>query len=104
VKGRAVRVDVSTSAVFRVALYYGFAGFGGGYSVLAQLRRDLVERRKWLSACWRCSGGLVRVVVPIGVMTFGGGLAMIPAIDHMVVSEQGWLGPKVFADAIALRS
>jgi chromate transporter len=37
-------------AVFRVALYYGFAGFGGGYSVLAQLRRDLVERRKWLSA------------------------------------------------------
>ena len=37
-------------AVFRVALYYGFAGFGGGYSVLAQLRRDLVEKRAWLSA------------------------------------------------------
>ena len=37
-------------AVFRVALYYGFAGFGGGYSVLAQLRRDLVEKRGWLSA------------------------------------------------------
>jgi chromate transporter len=37
-------------AVFRVALYYGFAGFGGGYSVLAQLRRDLVERRRWLTA------------------------------------------------------
>jgi chromate transporter len=36
-------------AVFRVALYYGFAGFGGGYSVLAQLRRDLVERRRWLT-------------------------------------------------------
>lgn len=36
-------------AVFRVALYYGFAGFGGGYSVLAQLRRDLVEKRGWLS-------------------------------------------------------
>jgi len=33
-----------------VALYYGFAGFGGGYSVLAQLRRDLVEKRAWLSA------------------------------------------------------
>jgi chromate transporter len=33
-----------------VALYYGFAGFGGGYSVLAQLRRDLVEKRQWLSA------------------------------------------------------
>jgi chromate transporter len=37
------------AAVFRVALYYGFAGFGGGYSVLAQLRRDLVERRRWLT-------------------------------------------------------
>ena len=46
--------------------------------------------------------GLVRVFVPIGVMTFGGGLAMIPAIDHMVVTEQGWLGPRAFADAIAL--
>ncbi len=42
--------EVSLGAVFRIALYYGFAGFGGGYSVLAQLRRDLVERRKWLSA------------------------------------------------------
>src|SRR5579864_3866932 len=41
---------VTLRAVFRVALYYGIAGFGGGYSVLAQLRRDLVERRRWLSA------------------------------------------------------
>jgi chromate transporter len=269
-----MRADVSTGAVFRVALYYGFAGSGGGYSVLAQLRRDLVERRKWLSsddflvlaelskslpgtpatnllallgqrvdgtrgglvaagafllpsmvlmtACaaayslvraasglslffdgmnaamvgvvgavtvdlgrsalrsgrdvmlalvsglllatrlvsepvlagaaaaigailgslraepeartslpstmsdrpppsdrlhsitpfvamplaiagsFTLLAGLVRVFVPIGVMTFGGGLAMIPAIDHMVVTEQGWLGPKAFADAIAL--
>jgi chromate transporter len=268
-----MRADVSTGAVFRVALYYGFAGFGGGYSVLAQLRRDLVERRKWLSsddflvlaelskslpgtpatnllallgqrvdgtrggvaaagafllpsmvlmtACaaayslvraatglslffdgmnaamvgvvgavtvdlgrsalrsgrdvvlalvsglllatrlvsepilagaaaaigatlgalsaepartslpptksdrpppsdrlhgvapfvviplvatgsFALLAGLVRVFVPIGVMTFGGGLAMIPAIDHMVVTEQGWLDPKAFADAIAL--
>ncbi|MGH7269118.1 MAG: chromate efflux transporter, partial [Polyangiaceae bacterium] len=46
--------------------------------------------------------GLVRVFVPIGVTTFGGGLAMIPAIDHMVVIQRGWLGPKAFADAIAL--
>jgi len=45
-----MRTKVSLGAVFRVALYYGFAGFGGGYSVLAQLRRDLVEGRKWLSA------------------------------------------------------
>jgi chromate transporter len=45
---------------------------------------------------------LVRVFVPIGVMTFGGGLAMIPAIEHTVVVEQHWLGPKGFADAIAL--
>ena len=37
-------------AVFRVALYYGFAGFGGGYSVPAQPRRDLVERRRWLTS------------------------------------------------------
>lgn len=42
--------EVRLPAVFRVALYYGVAGFGGGYSVLAQLRRDLVERRRWLSA------------------------------------------------------
>ncbi len=40
-----MRQEVSLGAVFRVALYYGFAGFGGGYSVLAQLRRDLVEER-----------------------------------------------------------
>ena len=36
--------------IFRIALYYGIAGFGGGYSVLAQLRRDLVERRGLLSS------------------------------------------------------
>lgn len=36
-------------AILGVALYYGIAGFGGGYSVLAQLRRELVERRRWLS-------------------------------------------------------
>jgi chromate transporter len=35
--------------VLRISLYYGVAGFGGGYSVLAQLRRDLVDRRCWLS-------------------------------------------------------
>jgi len=40
---------VTLRAVLRMALFYGFAGFGGGYSVLAQLRRDVVERRKWLS-------------------------------------------------------
>jgi chromate transporter len=45
-----MRGTVKLGAVLRVALFYGFAGFGGGYSVLAQLRRDLVERRKWLSA------------------------------------------------------
>jgi chromate transporter len=265
---------VSLGAVFRIALFYGFAGFGGGYSVLAQVRRDLVERRKWLSseeflvlaelskslpgtpatsllallgqrvegvrggivaagafrlpstvlmiACgaayllvrkaaglslffdgmnaamvgivgavtvdlgrsalrsrrdvglallcglllvtrivsepvlaaaavalgamsgalhrapdpvssppaeqgveppasdrlhgfvplvalplavtgsFAVLAALVRVFAPIGVMTFGGGLAMIPAIEHTVVTEQGWLDPKAFADAIAL--
>ncbi len=46
--------------------------------------------------------GLIRVFVPIGVLTFGGGLAMIPAIEHTVVIEQKWLGPKTFADAVAL--
>lgn len=45
-----VHARATLPAVFRVALYYGFAGFGGGYSVLAQLRRDLVEKRAWLSA------------------------------------------------------
>lgn len=43
-------VRVPTGALVRLALYYGFAGFGGGYSVLAQLRRDLVEERKWVDA------------------------------------------------------
>ncbi|HSN34568.1 MAG TPA: chromate transporter, partial [Ideonella sp.] len=45
---------------------------------------------------------LVQVFVPIGVMTFGGGLAMIPAIGRIVVDQQHWMGPKGFADAIAL--
>ncbi len=45
-----MRARVSLPAVFRVALFYGVAGFGGGYSVLAQLRRDLVEKRNWLSS------------------------------------------------------
>ena len=47
-------------------------------------------------------GTLVQVFVPIGVMTFGGGLAMIPAIGRIVVDQQHWMGPKGFADAIAL--
>ncbi|MEO7112241.1 MAG: chromate efflux transporter [Polyangiaceae bacterium] len=42
--------EITLASIFRVALFYGVAGFGGGYSVLAQLRRDLVERRRWLSA------------------------------------------------------
>ncbi len=46
--------------------------------------------------------GLVRVFVPIGIATFGGGLAMVPAIEHTVVVEEHWLGPKTFADAVAL--
>jgi len=41
---------VSTGSLVRLALHHGVAGFGGGYSVLAQLRRDLVEKRKWLTA------------------------------------------------------
>ena len=41
--------SISLGAVFRLAVYYGVAGFGGGYSVLAQLRRDLVSGRKWLT-------------------------------------------------------
>jgi chromate transporter len=45
-----MRPRITLVAVFRVALFYGFAGFGGGYSVLAQLRRDIVERRRWLTA------------------------------------------------------
>jgi chromate transporter len=40
--------EVTLPAIFRIALFYGVAGFGGGYSVLSQLRRDLVERRRWL--------------------------------------------------------
>src|SRR5579872_5962300 len=41
--------SVTLRAIFRLAIYYGIAGFGGGYSVLAQLRRDLVDRREWLT-------------------------------------------------------
>ena len=44
------RVRVPAPALLRLALYYGVAGFGGGYSVLAQLRRELVEQRKWVDA------------------------------------------------------
>jgi chromate transport protein ChrA len=39
---------VTIAALVRLALFYGVAGFGGGYSVLAQLRRDLVEERRWV--------------------------------------------------------
>ena len=39
-------VKVTMPALIRLALYYGVAGFGGGYSVLAQLRRELVETRR----------------------------------------------------------
>jgi chromate transport protein ChrA len=35
---------VSPAAVFRLALPYGVTGFGGGYSVLAQLRRVAAKR------------------------------------------------------------
>ncbi len=38
------------AALVRLALFYGFAGFGGGYSVLSQLKRDVVDRRGWLDA------------------------------------------------------
>ncbi len=34
----------------RLALWLGIAGFGGGFSVLAQMRRDLVDRRRWVEA------------------------------------------------------
>ncbi len=49
--GRASQVansEVTLPAIFRIAMFYGVAGFGGGYSVLSQLRRDLVEKRRWL--------------------------------------------------------
>ncbi|MGH7285233.1 MAG: chromate efflux transporter [Polyangiaceae bacterium] len=39
----------TTRDILRMALYYGVAGFGGGYSILAQLRRDVVEKRRWLT-------------------------------------------------------
>ncbi|HEY8091702.1 MAG TPA: chromate efflux transporter [Polyangiaceae bacterium] len=42
-------MNVTLRQVIRTSLYYGLVGFGGGYSVLAQLRRELVDRRKWLS-------------------------------------------------------
>jgi chromate transporter len=47
---RTARPSLRLRALFRIALFYGVAGFGGGYSVLAQLRRDLVERRGLVTA------------------------------------------------------
>jgi chromate transporter len=44
------RARPSLPALARLALFYGVAGFGGGYSVLAQLRRELVDKRAWVSA------------------------------------------------------
>ena len=44
------RDPIPLGAIVRLALFYGIAGFGGGYSVLAQLRRDLVEERRWIDA------------------------------------------------------
>ncbi|HEY6463117.1 MAG TPA: chromate transporter, partial [Polyangiaceae bacterium] len=48
--GTKPAAHVTLPALVRTSLYYGVVGFGGGYSVLAQLRRDLVEVRKWLDA------------------------------------------------------
>lgn len=39
----------TTRELLKLALYYGVAGFGGGYSILAQMRRDLVHRRRWMN-------------------------------------------------------
>jgi chromate transporter len=44
------RAQMGLGAIFRIGLYYGVAGFGGGYSVIAQLRRDLVDKRKLMTA------------------------------------------------------
>jgi chromate transporter len=44
------KAEVSSSSLVRLALKYGLLGFGGGYSVLAQLRRELVEEREWIDA------------------------------------------------------
>lgn len=36
------------AAVARLALWLGLVGFGGGYAVLAQLHKTIVERRRWM--------------------------------------------------------
>lgn len=46
----SLSAKIPPRALLRLALYYGVAGFGGGYSVLAQLRRDLVDERRWIDA------------------------------------------------------
>jgi chromate transporter len=37
------------ASVARLAAWLGLIGFGGGYSVLAQLRRTVVERERWMT-------------------------------------------------------
>jgi chromate transporter len=41
--------SISLGAIARLALRYGLTGFGGGYSVLALLREEVVARRRWVS-------------------------------------------------------
>jgi len=41
---------IPLGAIVRLALFYGVAGFGGGFSVLSQLRRRIVEQNKWITA------------------------------------------------------
>ncbi len=44
----SAKVPPSPAAVARLALWLGLIGFGGGYAVLAQLRRLVVEGERWL--------------------------------------------------------
>jgi chromate transport protein ChrA len=42
--------DISLSRLARVALWLGIAGFGGGFAIVQQLRRIVVQRYQWVTA------------------------------------------------------
>jgi hypothetical protein len=41
--------DVSLPRLARVALWLGIAGFGGGFAIVQQLRRIVVQRYQWVT-------------------------------------------------------
>lgn len=55
---------ITSGTIAKLGLKYGLLGFGGGYSVLAQIKRELVDDKKWLDGAESSSSPSSRRVFP----------------------------------------